>query len=183
MKTGTFTAGAAILARFLDASGTVVHQETQELAAARPAGGCPDPAVQTDGDVVAVRPAAGEYTLQVAAYDEGGGNASVLKRPFEVPAADRPIVGDLMVVDYARKLAPGETEDGSDPLLTNHLRLHPTFDPSVNRGLQTDVNFAVALVLQPGAPRRRPRLRSWPRTARRWRRSISRSAHPTAMEA
>ena len=152
MKTGTFTAGAAILARFLDASGTVVHQETQEL---------PLHGLQADARTLLSKPMEtswqfdlppGKYTLQVAAYDEGGRNTSVLKRPFEVPAADRPIVGDLMVVDYARKLAPGETEDGSDPLLTNHLRLHPTFDPSVNRGLQTDVNFAVALVLQPGAP-------------------------------
>ncbi len=152
MKTGTFTAGAAIVARFVDASGTVVHQETQEL---------PLHGLQADARTMLSKAMetswqfdlpAGKYTMQVAVYDEGGKNASVVTRPFEAPGAERPIVGDLIVVDYARKLSEGEPEDASDPLIKNHLRLHPAFDPSVNRGLKSDVNFAVAMLLEPGAP-------------------------------
>jgi hypothetical protein len=152
MKTGTFTAGAAILARFVDAAGTVAHQETQEL---------PLHGLQADARTMLSRPMEtswqfdlppGKYTLEVAAYDEGGRNSSVIKRPFEVPGAERPTVGDLIVVDSARKLPAGDPEDPSDPLITNHLRLHPAFDPSANRGLQTDVNFALAMVVDPAAP-------------------------------
>ena len=152
MKTGTFTAGAAILARFLDASGGVVHQESREL---------PLHGLQADARTMLSKPMetswefelpAGKYTLQVAVYDEGGKNASAMTRTFEVPGGERPIVGDLFVVDYARKLADGEADDATNPLMTNHTRLHPAFDPSVNRGLRTEVNFVVTMVVEPGAP-------------------------------
>lgn len=151
-KTGTFTAGAAVLARFVDSSGAVVTKESQEF---------PIHGLMADALAILGKPIEflrlldllpGGYRLQVAVYDQGGKQASVVTMPFEAPASTTPVVGDLMVVDHTDRLAPGQPEDPSNPFIINHVLLHPAFDAGVNRGIQPDVNFMLPIVVTPGEP-------------------------------
>jgi hypothetical protein len=62
-----------------------------------------------------------------------------------------PVVGDLIIVKRAEKLAPDQPVDQANPLISkDRMLLYPEFDAGVNRGLQPDVNFVVPMVLTPG---------------------------------
>jgi hypothetical protein len=61
------------------------------------------------------------------------------------------VVGDLIIVKRAEKLAPDQPVDPANPLISkDRMLLYPEFDAGVNRGLQPDVNFVVPMVLTPG---------------------------------
>ena len=93
----------------------------------------------------------GSYRLEVSVYDEAGKQASVFKSTFEAPSATMPVVGDLIIVKRAEKLAPDQPVDQANPLISkDRMLLYPEFDAGVNRGLQPDVNFVVPMVLPPG---------------------------------
>jgi hypothetical protein len=150
-KFGTFTAGAVVLVRFLSAAGDVVHKESQEF---------PFTGLLSDAKTMLSKPlvysglqqlAPGSYRLQVVVYDEGGDQASAIVQPFEMPAATPPIVGDLMIVEQADKIAADSPPDPDNPFVVGQYLLHPSFDPGVNRGLSPDVNFILPIVLAPGA--------------------------------
>jgi hypothetical protein len=151
-KTGTFNAGAVVLARALDAAGVQVFKDSQEF----PMRGLLAEAKTTMAKPLAFSRradlATGHYRIEVAVYDQSGKQASVNSTPYDAPTSVAPIVGDLMVVDHADRLPPNEPEDTSNPFIVNHLMLHPAFDAGVNRSLQADVNFILPLVLAPSEP-------------------------------
>ena len=95
--------------------------------------------------------ASGNYRLEVSVYDEAGKQASVFKSTFEAPSAAVPVVGDLIIVRRAEKLAPDQPVDTGNPLISkDRMLLYPEYDAGVNRGLQPDVNFVVPMVLDAG---------------------------------
>lgn len=151
-KRGTFTAGALVYVRFLDAAGKVAASGSQEF---------PMQGLMSEAKTTLAKPVRfskmfdlqpGKYRLEVSVYDEAGKQASVLKRPFEAPSAATPVVGDLMIVKRADKLAPDQPIDPGNPLISkDRMLMYPEFDAGVNRGLQSDVNFIVPMVLTPGA--------------------------------
>jgi len=150
-KTGIFTAGALVYVRFLDAAGKVVASGSQEF---------PMHGLMSDAKNVLAKPirfsrmfdlAPGSYRLEVSVYDEAGKQASVFKSTFEAPSATIPVVGDLMIIKRADKLAPDQPVDPGNPLISkDRMLLYPEYDAGVNRGLQPDVNFVVPMVLPPG---------------------------------
>jgi hypothetical protein len=150
-KMGTFTAGAVVLARFVNAAGDVVAKESQEFSFT---------GLLSDAKATLSKPTVfsrlhnlepGSYRLQVAVFDEGGTQASVVVQPFDVPPVAPVIVGDLMIVERAEKIDPAHPVDPSNPFVAGEYLLHPAFDPGVNRGLHPDVNFILPVVIKPGA--------------------------------
>jgi hypothetical protein len=151
-KTGTFVAGAVVLARFVNDAGATVHSESQEF----PFHGLLSDAKATLAKRLAFSRIAevpsGAYRLDVVVYDEAGKQASVTTMPFEIPPPTMPIVGDLMVVDRAEKLPPDKAIDPANPFVRDGVLLHPAIDAGVNRGLQPEITFLLPIVLAAGEP-------------------------------
>jgi hypothetical protein len=150
-KTGMFTAGAVALARFLDQSGTVVHRTSQEM---------PFRGLLADAKTILAKPVEfspmmdlppGQYRIEVVVYDPSSRQASVVKVPFEAPAAETPVVGSLMILDRADHLPADQPEDPSNPFILEHVLLHPSYDSGINRAVHPALNFVLPLVLPPGA--------------------------------
>jgi hypothetical protein len=150
-KTGMFTAGAVMVARFLDQAGTVVRHASQEV---------PFRGLLADAKTILARPvefaprvdlAPGRHRIEVVVYDSGGKKASVVKIPYEAPPVDAPVVGSLMILDRAERLPADQPEDPSDPFILEHVLMHPSYDSGVNRAVHPALNFVLPLVLQPGA--------------------------------
>ena len=93
----------------------------------------------------------GEHTVEVAVHDGPAKRNQVFRTTLRIPPPTRPVVGDLMIVDHAERLENGETAPGN-PLVANQLALVPTYSPTLSRRERTEVNFAVSLLLEPGAP-------------------------------
>jgi len=149
-KMGTYTAGAVVLARFLNQGGQVVAKESERF---------PFTGLLSDAKSTLSKPIVfshqpdippGTYQLQVVVYDEATARASVIARTYEVPADAPVIVGDLMVVERAEKVDPARPPNALNPFVVGDYILHPSFDPGVNRGLQPDVNFILPVVLKAG---------------------------------
>ena len=92
----------------------------------------------------------GEHSVEVAVHDGPAKRNQVFRTTLHVPPPARPVVGDLMIVDHAEKLENGEAIVGN-PLVANQLALVPTYRPTLSRRERTEVNFAVSLLLEPGA--------------------------------
>ena len=93
----------------------------------------------------------GEHDVEVAVHDGAAKRNQVFRTSLHIPPPSRPVVGDLMLVDHAEKLENGEAIVGN-PLVANQLALVPTYRPTLSRQERTEVNFAVSLLLEPGAP-------------------------------
>jgi hypothetical protein len=149
-KVGTYTAGAVVLVRFLNQGGQVVAKESAHF---------PFTGLLSEAKATLSKPIVfsrqhdlppGTYQLQVVVYDEATSRASVIARTYEVPEDTPVMVGDLMVVERAEKIDPAQPPDPADPFVVGEFILRPSFDPGINRGLHSDLNFILPVVLKAG---------------------------------
>ena len=82
--------------------------------------------------------------------DDEGNRASVARSVVEVPAAPRPVVGDLIVVAHSER-APKDDAAARNPLAWKGLLLYPGFGEPFSRSKQRDVSFALPMVVEPRA--------------------------------
>jgi VWFA-related protein len=94
--------------------------------------------------------APGSHPVEVAVHDGPAHRDTVIGTSLTIPVATRPVVGDLILVDHAEKV-DGDSAPGN-PLVANDLMLIPAFQPTVHKSERKEVNFAISLLLEPGAP-------------------------------
>ncbi len=92
----------------------------------------------------------GPHRLDVAVHDAESVRSSVVTASFGIPAPTLPIVGDLIIVDHAERIEPGDAAV-RNPLAVNGLQLFPAFTPAFSLAIRSELNFAAALVLEPNA--------------------------------
>jgi hypothetical protein len=152
-KTGMFDAGALVLVRFVGADGVVIGQASYTF----PIRGLLADAKQGVSKAIEYShlfdlPPGATCTLQVVVLDQANKSASVVIRPFEVPPSAYPVIGSLMVLDRADKVADPAADDQSNPFVLNGIRVHPAYDAGINRGIEPEATFLLPIVLAPGAP-------------------------------
>jgi VWFA-related protein len=93
----------------------------------------------------------GTHAVDIAVHDGPANRDAVVRTSVMIPPATRPVVGDLILVDHAERVAEGESPTGN-PLIAGDLALIPAFEPTVSKRDRKEINFAISLLLDPGAP-------------------------------
>ena len=150
-KTNEYTGGAVVVARVRDAQGVVIRKLSQQF---RLRGAMTNAQSVKDKTLTFARfpdldP--GSYQVDVAIYDSAGDRASVATLPLKIPEVDVPVVGDLLIVDHAERVPADAPATGGNPLVLNGLLLKPVIGPTIHAGTASEVHFALALSLVPGA--------------------------------
>jgi VWFA-related protein len=93
----------------------------------------------------------GEHDVAVSVYDGPAQRSSVIHNTVRVPAPSPTLIGDLVLIDHAEPLNTG-AQDTVNPFASDKLSFIPTRNATVHRSERQEVNFALAVVLDPKAP-------------------------------
>jgi hypothetical protein len=85
-------------------------------------------------------------------HDGKGKRSSVVETAVEVPGGTSPVVGSLFVVARAERLDPKDASAATHPLAGGGVLLYPTFGDPISRKAQTEIAFALPMVVEAAAP-------------------------------
>ena len=148
--TSRYSGEATILTRVKSPSGEVLSTRSQHYELSGDLG---QQAKAQDGRILyfaAPNLPPGAHTVEWVVRDDEGKRASVARSVVEVPAAPRPVVGDLIVVAHSER-APKDDAAARNPLAWKGLLLYPGFGEPFSRSKQRDVSFALPMVVEPRA--------------------------------
>lgn len=94
----------------------------------------------------------GSHKVAVAVHDGKGKRSSVVETAVEVPGGASPVVGSLFVVARAERVDPKDTSAATHPLAGGGVLLYPTFGDPISRKAQTEIAFALPMVIDAAGP-------------------------------
>jgi hypothetical protein len=156
-KTRRYAGGAVILARIVDAHGTVIRKLSQQY--------------RLSGDLAEAKTLAGKtlsflrltdldpgtYRVDSVVYDSGGQKAGVTTQALVIPGVSSPMLGDLLIIDHAERLNAEQAAESSNPLIAGGLLIKPIVRPTVAKHERPDLAFALPMAL--GANQSAPPIR------------------------
>ncbi|MBK5297575.1 MAG: VWA domain-containing protein [Vicinamibacteria bacterium] len=148
---GRYRTDAAILVRIRDETGTIVRKASQPY---RLEGASDAQARAAQGDLVFFRQPSlppGRYTVEYAVHDTLAGRAGAGTSPLDIPAPAPSTLGagDLVIVQRAEQVKPGEVEPGHPLLVGGDLLLYPNLGEPLAAGVAQTITLYT--VVRPAA--------------------------------
>jgi hypothetical protein len=93
----------------------------------------------------------GSHTVEWVVRDGTSGEASVLRSSIDVPLPDlRPVVGDLVIVDYVEKAPDDDAATTRHPLFWKGMLLYPTLGLPISKASRTELTFFLPMLVDDG---------------------------------
>jgi VWFA-related protein len=148
----TYAGEATVLARITDGAGAPLAKQSQQYQLTGQVDQLPQVRA---GTLVFFRTPdlpPGEHKVAIAVHDGKGKRSSVVETAVEVPGGTSPVVGSLFVVARAERLDPKDASAATHPLAGGGVLLYPTFGDPISRKAQTEIAFALPMVMEAAAP-------------------------------
>jgi VWFA-related protein len=148
----TYAGEATVLARITDGAGAPLAKQSQQYQLTGQVDQLPQVRA---GTLVFFRTPdlpPGEHKVAIAVHDGKGKRSSVVETAVEVPGGTSPVVGSLFVVARAERLDPKDASAATHPLAGGGVLLYPTFGDPISRKAQTEIAFALPMVVEAAAP-------------------------------
>jgi VWFA-related protein len=148
----TYAGEATVLARITDGAGAPLAKQSQQYQLTGQVDQLPQVRA---GTLVFFRTPdlpPGEHKVAIAVHDGKGKRSSVVETGVEVPGGTSPVVGSLFVVARAERLDPKDASAATHPLAGGGVLLYPTFGDPISRKAQTEIAFALPMVVEAAAP-------------------------------
>jgi VWFA-related protein len=148
----TYAGEATVLARITDGAGAPLAKQSQQYQLTGQVDQLPQVRA---GTLVFFRTPdlpPGEHKVAIAVHDGKGKRSSVVETGVEVPGGTSPVVGSLFVVARAERLDPKDASAATHPLAGGGVLLYPTFGDPISRKAQTEIAFALPMVMEAAAP-------------------------------
>jgi VWFA-related protein len=93
----------------------------------------------------------GSHTVEWVVRDGTSGEASVLRSSIDVPLPElRPVVGDLVIVDYVEKAPDDDAATTRHPLFWKGMLLYPTLGLPISKASRTELTFFLPMLVDDG---------------------------------
>ena len=151
-KTKTYAGEATVVARVTDGAGEPVAKQSQQYQLTGQVDLLPQ---VRSGRLIFFRTPdlpPGEHKVAIAVHDGKGKRSSVIETAVEIPGGTSPVVGSLFVVARAERVDPKDASAASHPLAGGGVLLYPTFGDPVSRRAQSEIAFALPMVIDAAAP-------------------------------
>jgi VWFA-related protein len=151
-KTQTYAGEATVLARVTAGAGEPLAKQSQQYQLTGQIDQLPQVKA---GTLIFFRTPdlpPGSHKVAVAVHDGKGKRSSVVETAVEVPGGSSPVVGSLFVVARAERVDPKDTSAATHPLAGGGVLLYPSFGEAISRKAQSEIAFALPMVLEAAAP-------------------------------
>ena len=88
----------------------------------------------------------GSHVVEWVVRDDESGHASVARSTVDVPADERPVVGDLILVERSEK-SPKDVSAERNPLAWDGLLIYPRFGEPLSLATDRSLSFALPMVI------------------------------------